>query len=387
MKFLYILRHNPWGIGGGCYACRNYLELFTNLWAAAEFDVMLCAEYLRPENKTIGIGANVNYIPIPERTKLGRITGTLRGELHRFQRAGIGQLRAKHYDCCIFDHNAICGTLVEHCKRLKIKTIVLNHNCEQEYFRDNHKGLMNMLVLPKVAFSECNSYKKADINIFLTQEDKELFEKIYGDSSSMKIVGGCYLFKDDSYRVRNIQKQGNTATAHPKIVISGTIGNVQNLDGINYFLDELYACVPAECEVIITGKNAPQSLMERIASLPNVKVVPNPENIDAIVSQCDIFLCPTRLGGGMKLRVMDGFRNGLPVIAHRVSARGYTDFEEAGMMWQFDTAEEFGHALRSVTNKIQNDKTWRDKIALKAHSVFDFEQKLSCFTGQIYRLL
>ena len=47
MKILYILKHNPWGIGGGCYACRNYLELFSELFAQHNIDILICSEYLQ----------------------------------------------------------------------------------------------------------------------------------------------------------------------------------------------------------------------------------------------------------------------------------------------------------------------------------------------------
>ena len=46
MRILYILKHNPWGIGGGCYACRNYLEAFDEVFKGDELEVLVCTEYL-----------------------------------------------------------------------------------------------------------------------------------------------------------------------------------------------------------------------------------------------------------------------------------------------------------------------------------------------------
>ena len=39
MNILYLLRHNPWGIGGGCYATRCYFEAFKEVFAGVQFDV------------------------------------------------------------------------------------------------------------------------------------------------------------------------------------------------------------------------------------------------------------------------------------------------------------------------------------------------------------
>lgn len=45
MRILYVLKHNPWGIGGGCYACRNYLDAFTDIFNNAKFDILYCSEF------------------------------------------------------------------------------------------------------------------------------------------------------------------------------------------------------------------------------------------------------------------------------------------------------------------------------------------------------
>lgn len=46
MRILYVLRHDPWGIGGGCFASRNYLEAFCEVFSGSEIDALVCAEYL-----------------------------------------------------------------------------------------------------------------------------------------------------------------------------------------------------------------------------------------------------------------------------------------------------------------------------------------------------
>lgn len=62
MRILYILKHNPWGIGGGCYACRNYLELFSELFKESQIDACICEEYLKQAN--VNEFPNVSFIPV-----------------------------------------------------------------------------------------------------------------------------------------------------------------------------------------------------------------------------------------------------------------------------------------------------------------------------------
>lgn len=347
MKILYILKHNPSGIGGGCYACRNYLELFTEIFKNADFDVLICEEYTR--DMKVSDFPNCKFTPVPPRNKFAQYLSPITHILHRHQQITTKMLQQNQYDYCIFDHNSIAGSLVDICRKRNIKTIVLNHNCEVEYFRDNNSKLKNILLLPSVRKNEKNAYLKCDYNIFLTEEDKETFQQIYGPSQTHSLVGGCFLNKNEIIEP-NITPFN---TENPKIVISGTIGNVQNLDGINYFLDKLYPTLPHNVQIIIAGKNPPIVLMGRIRHYPNIQIIPNPKDILGIIRTCDIFLCPTRLGGGMKLRIMDGLRCCIPILTHKTSARGYSKFQQKGFLYSFSNEKEFINAYHEILSFIK----------------------------------
>ena len=370
MRILYILKHNPWGIGGGCYACRNYLELFTEVFKDSCFDVLICSEYL--EGRTSKDFVNCTFYPVSPRNKISQYLSPVTQILHRHQQVAVSMIKKNQYDYCIFDHNSIAGLLVGICKKKGIKTIVLNHNCELEYFRDNNSWLKNLLLLPFVRKNERKAYLKCDYNIFLTDEDRDLFKNIYGESGTKTVVGGCFLRKGDV--INHSVTPFNVACV--KLVISGTIGNVQNRDGINFFLDELYEYLPENIEVVITGRNPTEEIIKKVAKLKNVSIIANPADILEIVGKCDVLVCPTRLGGGMKLRLIDGLRCGLPVISHKVSARGYTAFVDKGIVCQFETAEEFGSCLVKVIDLIQNGKIDKTIIGKCAEDIFSFEAAL-----------
>lgn len=369
MRILYILKHDPWGIGGGCYACHNYLEAFYEVFKGSEMEILVCAEYL--VYGKIGELPNVRFIGVNERQLVSKLLSPVTGEMHRFQSVATKLLKANQYDLCIFDHNCIAGSLVKLCKGRGVKTIVLNHNCEFEYYRDNHPSVLHrILLLPVVKQNERRAYQLCDYNIFLTKEDKELFAQLYGASDTTKVVGGCFMRKGEQLDT-NALKPFNERKL--KAVISGTIGNVQNLDGINYFLNELYPCVPKGMEVVIAGKNPPAELVKRLKEFSNIELIANPRDMDAVLRDCDIFLCPTRLGGGMKLRVMDGLRNGLPVIAHKVSARGYSAFYETGCLEAFKGKEDFEKILIKLIEDIKSSRINKEDIVAHTIEELSFE--------------
>ena len=379
MNILYILRHNPWGIGGGCYASRCFLDAFTTAFADAHFDVCLCAEYLN-NNVNRSDYPNVAFVKVEERGIGEKLLSPLSGLLHRFHRTAKKMLKTGKYDYCIFDHNSIAGPLVDTCRIMDVKTVVINHNCEQEYYRDNHRNWAHRLfLLPHVRRTERKSYRGCGYNVFLTSEDKTLFRSLYGESQTQTIVSGCFEPKGSVVREYAKERRPDEPL---KLVISGTIGNVQNLDGINYFMDNLIEMIPADAEVVITGKNPPKELSGRIKEQneggrhAKITLIPNPQDIMSVVANCDIFLCPTRLGGGIKLRVMDGLRAGLPVIVHRVSARGYSAFAEKGMLYAYDDKEGFRRCMDNCISRRQKDSHLREVIADTAQKQFSFERNM-----------
>lgn len=371
MKILYILKHNPWGIGGGCYACRNYMDAFMDVFHGADFDFCICEEYLK--DRDTDYPENVRFVGVKPRGRLSKLLSPITGLLHRHQEMASRLLRSGEYDYCVFDESGIAGSLVEAAKKYGVKTIVINHNYQVEYSRDNTKSwLKRQLILPVVERCERVSYLNCDYNIFLTEEDKAKFKEVYGASTTKDFVGGCFLRKGDEIKSDCLKPFNNDRL---KIVISGTMGNVQNLDGLTYFLDELYPLMPDGMDVVLTGKNPPQSLIKRVEDYPNITIIPNPKDILSIIEQCDIFLCPTRLGGGMKLRVMDGFRCGLPVIAHKISARGYSGFEKEGYLWSFEDKEDFKSCINDIKMQISERRISKQDISDFASQNFAFEER------------
>ena len=371
MKILYILKHNPWGIGGGCYACRNYMDAFMDVFHGADFDFCICEEYLK--DRDTDYPENVRFVGVKPRGRLSKLLSPITGLLHRHQKMAIGLLRSGEYDYCVFDESGIAGSLVEAAKKYGVKTIVINHNYQVEYRRDSTiSWFIRQLILPVVERCERVSYLNCDYNIFLTEEDKAKFKEVYGASTTKDFVGGCFLRKGDEIKSDCLKPFNNDRL---KIVISGTMGNVQNLDGLTYFLDELYPLMPDGMDVVLTGKNPPQSLIKRVEDYPNITIIPNPKDILSIIEQCDIFLCPTRLGGGMKLRVMDGFRCGLPVIAHKISARGYSGFEKEGYLWSFEDKEDFKGCINDIKMQISDRRISKQDISDFASQNFAFEER------------
>lgn len=358
MKILYITKHNPWGRGGGASASGMYLTALNRVFENDEIDLCisdLISDSNIPEN--IIKNRNIHIYKAKARSFISKMISPFSGITHRFQTLGKSLLNRNKYDYCVFDHSSIGGSLMKYVPQ-STKTIVIHHNYEPDYFASNcNNALFRTLLLPTVKRNEKVAYKAAYLNIFLTAEDVETFRKQYGNSLGNNIVTG--LFEQNQIESNPVK---TLVRPSPTIVITGSLNNVQNTDGIKYFIDDLYPLIPDDYKIIIAGQKPNDAIINLTTGKPNIKLIANPDNMSSIVSEGNIFLSPAKSGSGIKVRITDGLKMGLPVIAHEVSARGYYGFITKGYFKSFSTPEEFSLKLKELLKAISSNEIKPEEI-------------------------
>lgn len=367
---LYICYHNPFGTkGGGSLASHAYLRAFGEFFKG-ELDI-ICSSSVESE-KTDDIECK-NVLYVPERSRKEKWKSVFTGYMNRYVPYTKKWLKEhpQKYDYVVFDHSNISGALVGHVKALGIKTITIHHNYEKEYFSDNNHGLYKLLFLHHVVRWERIAYRYSDLNLFLTRQDMAMFRRVYGLEQGRSFVGGAFEYKN--YSAPQVYSRLEKELT---FVITGSLSNYQTTDAVGYFFSELYRYLPDDCRVIIAGRNPTKKVLDLCGMYKNVRVIPNPVDMDEVVSQADIYICATRIGGGLKLRVMDGLKNGIPVITHACSARGFDAFENEPVFKVFDSPKEFESGLKDLIALCESGDYGKERIKEIYRNHFSFESGL-----------
>ena len=342
MKILFITLHNPFDLGGGSFASHAYLRAFSEV-SGGNIDICI-ASHCVPNDSCIKY---LNLFRVGKRSRLNRLMSVFTGELHRYTSFVKNLLRTcSDYDFCVFDTSYVGGTLVKYVKSKGVKTITIHHNYQPEYFVDNTPSLLKRaLFFHHVVSNEKRSYLYSDYNLFLTKADLQKFKQEYGESKSINPILGVFEFAN--YKKASVPEIKNEFLT---FAITGSLNTVQGIDGINYFFNELYHCLPINSKVLISGRNPSHEVIQLCSKHSNVELIPNPDDMSAVISLADVYICPTRIGGGLKLRVMDGLRLGLSVITHVCSARGYDMFLGSPFFHVFSTQQAFKDAIEEVAS-------------------------------------
>lgn len=369
MNILFITKDDPFKFGGGSFATRAYLKAFSDL-CDGNITVVL------PSECKIDSAIRVKqYIRVRPRSFLNRIAFVFTGHLHRNIKTVKNLLKKSYseYDLCVFNNCKVSTGLIDVVRHYNIRTTTIHHNVEPEYVRDNTRNfIIRSILLYHVRRAEKKSYALSDYNLFLTNQDKDFFHDHYPKNNSINEVLGVFEFNSLPVVKPKIVNQ-----RHIVFAITGSLCTIQGVDGVKYFFKNLYQYLPENCEVVISGRTPTKEIMDICDCYPNVKLIPNPYDMSSIIEKADIYICPTRLGGGLKLRVMDGLRLGIPVITHSCSARGYDNFYDSPFFKTFETKNEFKIGIEQLICYIESQCFSRINVRELYAQLFSYDAGLN----------
>lgn len=322
------------------------------------------------------IGKYSNAIALPARKCLDYIKDF---SLHRGKRYLFNFLEQNNnvYSTCVINSSRYGYDLIDRLHKYGIKVIMIHHNYEVEYCMENKYNITLWGKWPKlVSYVEGTAYRKSDINCFLTVEDKETIKAAYGKSKERDYLLGVFnpahVEKRKDYTKEQIPSS---------LVITGSLSAYQTYESIKIFEQAIFPRFVAsypKINILISGRNPNECIWDFQARYPNnLGIIPNPDNIDDVVNRAQIFLCPTSIGGGLKLRIMDGLKNGLPVLTHEVSARGYDMFFDSPFFKVYSDSESFIRGYKELMQYIDSEPNYSKHIVDAYFEHFSFEAGVS----------
>lgn len=355
---------------GGALAALAYYNAFVRLYGE-RVDLALPAEFC--------YGRFAGAIPVPPRGRCSALFNSLRGSFSRYRDFFAGftkQSRASQYGVAVINGGFYADDMPEMFRSRGIKVIVIHHNYDPEY----HMGNRNLTTLGGltpffVARCERRAYLSADLNAFLTPDDIRLHEAHYGKGRRKPFLLGVFEPEACGRLPGESRKAGGDG--RKSVVITGGMNTVQTVRGVMDFKRRYFPVLRGgfpDWKIIIAGRNPAGCIMRFQAANPEtVSVVPNPPDIDEVVARGSVFLCPTNVGGGLKLRLMDGLRNGLPVLTHKVSARGYGLFEGQPFFKTYSDEAQFREGMGQLEEFIGGRADAAPEICGMYRSFFGFD--------------
>lgn len=355
-KVLFVTRSYLFQNNGGANASKAYVNAFASIYA----DMTLV--YPEKENGLSAryIPAGVKRIPVPDhRSKIVKGLEMYRGRLLRFFVPVKKILEKEKYDIVVFDNSITSLGLIKYAKAMGAKIIIIHHNVELAYLNDNPVSILYSLPYHYyVRKAEREALLNGALNLTLTNEDAEEFRKMFPDKNLHLHKIGVFEYKNTIDKPL-LEHDGIKKNNSMVFVISGSLYFKQSEMPIVDFLENYFPLMKKQypdAKLIITGRNPSEQLYKTVLNIEGVELIPNPEDINAVIAKANYYICPINAGSGQKLRVLDGLKQGLPAIVHSVSARGYEDLVKKNIIYEYDESISFVRAIKDIVSSKKSSK-------------------------------
>lgn len=348
---------------GGSFCTQAYMEAILALYPG-QVDV------LHPEEAHIR-DSSYQTIDVPQRNGIQRILGFLRGRFYRSASFLMDYLRAhqEEYGMVMINTGLYAGCNVSALHALGLHIVILHHNFEPEYRIDSKsiltlKGRTDRLV----RYWERKGYQGADINLFLTCQDRLRFEQEYGTHAHNYVTS---IFETRAER-QPLVTHDTTKSA----VITCALGDIQNQAPLLRFAEQylpIFRTVLPDWTIHLMGRNPSKAIIEMTQQHACITLTPNPKDLRSLAAQSKLYLCPMDAGGGLKLRIMDGLRAGQPVLVHERSARGYDALLDTPYFYTYHDPASFEKGLKQILHYLQSADYSRASIQDKHYELFGLE--------------
>ena len=131
------------------------------------------------------------------------------------------------------------------------------------------------------------------------------------------------------------------------IVHLGTMYWPPNIDGVQWFVDEVYPLIRArrpEAALDVVGARPPQSLLALNQSGRNIRVTGYVDDPRPFLRNAGVFIVPLRAGGGMRVKILEALSQGLPVVSTTLGCEGIA-VEDGRHLLVADTPADFAQAV------------------------------------------
>jgi glycosyltransferase involved in cell wall biosynthesis len=170
------------------------------------------------------------------------------------------------------------------------------------------------------------------------------------------------------------------------ILFIGSFPHHPNVDGIRYFIDEVYPLVREEIEgvtVIIIGPEPPEWL--RMLATDGLNVTGYVPDVRPFFDRCKLSIAPLRYGAGVNGKILLSMSYGVPVVASAVAAEGIPAVNGSDILVADDPVA-FSNAIK---NLYHDEQMW-NRLSRNGLRIIDeyysVEASQACLVGVLEEL-
>lgn len=260
----------------------------------------------------------------------------------------------QHVDVIYIDHlhMAIYGEYIK-AKYPQILLLLRQHNVETTIMERFYKNQTNLIVKAysylqyiKLKKYESKIARFFDLLLMLTDDDKERMMQMCNNINIRTISAGVDI---DRYY------PNNTCLEENSIVFLGAMNWLPNEDGVMWFVEEVFNKIiekEPSVKFYIVGKNPSEKI--KMLQNNNIIVTGFVEDDREYIEKASVFIVPLRIGGGMRIKILNAMSMGKCIISTSIGAEGIDVINKKEIFIEDEVDELANRILYAIKNKENN---------------------------------
>lgn len=240
------------------------------------------------------------------------------------------------------------GTIRRHSKA---RIVLRSHNLEYIIWERVAKGSRNpakrsylKLLARQLKKYELQIFKEVDGIVAISSTDEKKYHQLGYRGPITTVPFGI-----------DTEKLTYESDVHPQISLFhlGSMDWTPNLEGVNWFLDEVWPLLHKQLpdiKLYLAGRQMPDEIAER--NLPNVEVVGEVDDAYRFMRLHGIMIVPLLSAGGIRVKIIEGMALGKVVVSTTIGAEGI-DYQKGKHLCIANTPKEFVSEIEALNQQPQ----------------------------------
>lgn len=274
----------------------------------------------------------------------------------------------KYIDAVYLNRPHISSQYIDKIKNVENVPHIAYHGADLHYVRVERESALGIESGDGVSSSEWKAIeydlmRKSDVSLWLSENEVNLVKS--EDPSINVAYKPMYWFDDADFESERKVEQS------PNLLFVGGFGHPPNLDGLCWFLEEVYPLVlesVSNVKLTIIGSNCPNEIIS--LECKNIHIAGFVSESELIQTYKDtrVSIVPLRYGAGVKGKVIESMKYGVPVMTTKIGAEGLPGDSDSYL----STSDDSKLFARDLIELLMNDDLCEEKIkssdaTLKTH--------------------
>ena len=202
---------------------------------------------------------------------------------------------------------------------------------------------------------ELASILRCDLSLIVSAFEMNLLQETFNIPQALLMY--LPLLVDPAIKAENL-----SFTERTHFISAGNFLHAPNLDAVKFLKHEIWPLIRAQlpqAELHIYGAYAPEHIKQMHKPSEGFMIEGWIENLDEVMQNARICLAPIRFGAGLKGKLMDAMRNGLPMVSTPVGVEAmYGEFQVPGVV-----ANDADTIAKAAVDLYTNQSKWESCLA------------------------